>query len=64
MTDEGLIDRLAGHRALAGVPREELAWLVAHGTLERFAVGEIVVHRDQTVERLFVVLSGDIAHHL
>ncbi|MFI5312520.1 MAG: ATP-binding protein, partial [Gemmatimonadales bacterium] len=46
------------------VPREELAWLVAHGTLERFAVGEIVVHRDQTVERLFVVLSGDIAHHL
>ena len=33
MSAVDLIDRLAEHKTLAAAPREELAWLVAHGTL-------------------------------
>jgi hypothetical protein len=40
MTDTDLLARLAAHRTIGGVPREELAWLVAHGTIKRFASGE------------------------
>src|SRR3990172_4974403 len=64
MMDAGLVDRVAAHQTLAAAPREELAWLVAHGTLERFAAGEIVSHKGQPVDELYIVLSGAIAHHL
>ena len=41
MTDTGpdgdLIARLAAHKAIGNVPRAELEWLVAHGTLEAHA---------------------------
>ena len=32
-----LVERLAQHRALAGAPRQELEWLVNHGSGWRWA---------------------------
>ena len=56
-----LIDRLAEHKTLAAAPREELAWLVAHGKLRRLETGEILSHKGVVVEGLFVVLSGHLS---
>ena len=43
------------------MPREELAWLAAHGTLRRLETGEILSHKAAPVEGLFVVLSGHVS---
>lgn len=56
-----LIDRLAEHKALSSAPREELAWLAQHGTLRHFEAGEILSHKGQPVESLYVVLTGHIS---
>ncbi len=55
-----LIDRLAEHRALGKAPREELAWLAAHSTLQRLGAGEVLSHKGVQVEGLYVVLSGHV----
>ena len=55
-----LIDRLAEHKALASAPREELSWLAQHGTLRKLETGEILSHRGQQVEALYVVLTGHV----
>jgi len=55
-----LIDRLAEHKALASAPRDELAWLVQHGTLRHLEAGEILSHKGQPVEGLYIVLSGHV----
>jgi signal transduction histidine kinase len=52
-----LLDRLAGHKSLAGTPRDQLAWLAAHGHLLRFEAGA-VVPRTQPVDSLWIVLTG------
>jgi signal transduction histidine kinase len=56
-----LIDRLAAHKTLGAAPREELAWLAAHGTLRELATGEVVSPKGARIENMFVVLSGRIA---
>jgi signal transduction histidine kinase len=56
-----LLARLKGHRILAEVPAEELAWIAARGTLLRFEKGASLTARDQPVERLMFVLSGNMA---
>lgn len=56
-----LIDRLAEHKALGSAPREELAWLVNHGSLRRLEAGEIVSHKGKQVDGLYIVLSGHIS---
>lgn len=60
MTTSYLLDRLVEHKTLGTAPREELAWLAAHGSLRRLAVGEVLSHKDLAVEGLFVVLSGHV----
>ena len=37
--DGDLVARLAAHRAFLTVPRQELEWLAAHGTLECYETG-------------------------
>ena len=59
MTD--LVDRLAEHKTLGAAPREELAWLVAHGSLRHLAEGEVLSAKGVPVAGLFVVLTGNIA---
>src|SRR5688572_3335394 len=59
MTD--LVDRLADHRTLAGAPRSELEWLVAHGRLFQFEPGELLERVPELFESLGVLLSGHFA---
>jgi signal transduction histidine kinase len=55
-----LIDRLAEHKALGSAPRNELAWLAQHGTLRHLKAGEILSHKGEPVEGLYVILSGHV----
>ena len=61
MTDTDLVDRLAQHKTLGAAPREELAWLAAHGSLRHMNTGDVLTSKGSQVAGLFVVLSGRIA---
>ncbi|MET0166457.1 MAG: cyclic nucleotide-binding domain-containing protein, partial [Vicinamibacterales bacterium] len=64
MTDTDLIDRLAQHKTVGAAPREELAWLVAHGSIRHLDAGEVLSQKGASVAALFVVLKGHIAVYL
>ena len=64
MTDASLVDRLAAHRGLAGVPREQLEWLAARGTLVRLQAGETFVEKGSQVHTLSIVLSGNLSIYI
>jgi signal transduction histidine kinase len=59
-----LVDRLTTHRTVGGAPREELAWLAAHGSLRQLAEGDVLSSKDVPVTGLFVVLTGRVAIYL
>lgn len=61
MTATDLVDRLAAHKTVGAAPREELAWLVAHGSLRHLKEGEVLSAKGAPVSGLFVVLTGHIA---
>jgi signal transduction histidine kinase len=61
MTATDLVDRLAAHRTLGAAPREELAWLAAHGSVRQLNAGDVLTAKDGTIEGMFAVLSGRIA---
>jgi signal transduction histidine kinase len=61
VTAPELLDQLAGHKVLGAAPREELAWLAAHGSLRQLEKGNVLTARGAPVEGLFVLLSGRIA---
>ena len=61
MNATGLVDRLAGHKTVGAAPREELAWLVAHGSLRYLNEGEVLSAKGVPVAGLFVVLTGHLA---
>lgn len=56
-----LVNRLAEHKTLGAAPREELAWLAAHGSLRHLGAGEVLTAKSGKVEGLHVVLSGRIS---
>jgi signal transduction histidine kinase len=60
--DGELVARLQAHRAFRTVPREELEWLAAHGTLERCETGHLIARKGEPVEALYVILSGHVSH--
>jgi signal transduction histidine kinase len=60
MPTPDLVDRLAAHRALAGVPRDQLAWLASRGRLQAMAEGDIVVREKDEIPELWVILSGQL----
>ena len=61
MADEDLVDRLAQHTTLGAAPREELAWLVSHGSFRQLNTGDVLTPKGVRPEGLFIVLSGRIA---
>ncbi len=61
MTTPGLVDRLAAHRLIGAVPREQLEWLAAHGRLRRLGPGDVLSFSTGPVEGLYVVLSGHLS---
>jgi signal transduction histidine kinase len=61
VTGTDLVDRLAGHKTLGAAPREELAWLAAHGVLWHLDGGGVVVAAGTKVDGLFILLTGYVA---
>jgi signal transduction histidine kinase len=61
MTTTDLVDRLAQHKTLSVAPRQELAWLAAHGSVRTLNTGDILTRKGKQVSSLFVMLSGRIA---
>jgi signal transduction histidine kinase len=59
---EELIGRLMQHRVLAGTPRAELEWLVAHGSFKRYERGQYLARKGMSPEEaawgMSIVLSG------
>src|SRR6478609_8759909 len=55
--------RLAGHRSLAGTPRDELTWLAANALPRSYGVGDVTTRKGQPEEWLQIVLSGHLAIH-
>jgi signal transduction histidine kinase len=60
VTGTDLVDRLAEHKTLCAAPREELAWLAAHGVLRHLDDGELMVAAGAPVDALFVLLTGHV----
>lgn len=58
MDREALIDRLAAHRTLATVPREELAWLADTGHERTIEPGDILTSSAGPVKGFYIVLDG------
>lgn len=56
-----LIHRLAEHKTLGTAPREELAWLAAHGVVRHLEAGDLLSHKGQPVEGLYILLSGHVS---
>ena len=61
MTEADLIDHLAAHKTVGPAPREELAWLAAHGSLQELNTGEVLSSKGESVRALYIVLTGRIA---
>ena len=55
-----LMARLAEHRALGTAPVQEHAWLVAHGELRSYAIGEVVTAKGQQGRALLVLFTGHL----
>ena len=61
MAAPDLVDRLAALKTFAGAPREELAWLVAHGTVEHYEADQVLSAKGERVHGMYILLSGRIA---
>lgn len=61
MTATDLVERLAAHKTVGAAPREELAWLAAHGTLRHLDEEEVLSAKGKPVTALFLVLTGHLA---
>ena len=57
-----LLSRLAAHPTVGSAPREELEWLIAHGTINHYGVGEMVSRKGEPVSGLHVILQGRMSH--
>lgn len=61
--DNSLVERLAAHRTIGSIPREELEWLASHGRLRRLEPGELISPRSQPVSAMYVLLTGRVSIH-
>jgi CRP-like cAMP-binding protein len=56
-----LVDRLAEQQPLAAIPRAELEWLAAHGTVRQLAEGDVLSARGARVDGMHLLLDGHLA---
>ena len=56
-----LLDRLAAHRTLASVPRDQLAWLASAGVECTLEPGDILTSSGGPVRGLYVVFEGHLS---
>ena len=61
---QSLMARLAEHRTLGTAPVQEHAWLVAHGALRSYGVGEVVTAKGQQSPSLLVLFTGHMVIRL
>jgi signal transduction histidine kinase len=61
MSDQPIIERLAAHRTVGVVPREQLEWLVRAGHLYTVEAGEILTTSGLPVAGLYIVLEGHLS---
>jgi signal transduction histidine kinase len=59
-----VLARLQAHQTVGQAPREELEWLVAHGTLEHYEPGQMIAKKGEPVDALYILLSGHVAHYM
>lgn len=64
MIREEIIQRLAAHRLVGSAPRKELEWLANHGEFRRYAVGETIFRRDESITGLSIIFAGRFAIHI
>lgn len=57
---EELIERLARHRTLRGVPRHELEWLATHGVIQHFPAGGVISTRAEPIQGLYILFTGHV----
>ena len=60
MAEQDLMARLAGHRSLGNAPATEHAWLVAYGTPQTYAVGDIVTAKGAQATHLLIIFKGHL----
>jgi signal transduction histidine kinase len=63
MTTEELVNVLANHRTIGKAPRKELEWIATHGELRHHQPGEVVANPKESVDWLYIVLSGRLSHY-
>lgn len=56
-----IVDRLAAHRTLANVPREQLTWLANVGHERTIEPGEVLTSSAGPVRGLYIVLGGHLS---
>jgi signal transduction histidine kinase len=56
-----IVERLAQHRTLSGVPRAELEWLAARGRVHHMEPGDLLTNVPEMLEALSVLFSGRFA---
>ena len=56
-----LLDRLAAHRTLASVPRDQLAWLAAAGVERTLEPGDILTSSAGPVRGFYIVFEGHLS---
>ncbi len=64
MSADEIIELLSRHRTIGNAPREELAWIAAHGTLRSYKPGEMVSKQTEVVDGLYILFSGRMSHHV
>lgn len=61
MINSQLVERLAALSKLAGIPREELEWIAAHGNLDVYEAGTVIAPKGKPIDKLWIILSGHVA---
>ena len=61
ITDTSLIEALAAHKTVGGVPRDQLEWLSKVGHLRTLEAGEILTTHGEPPKGLFIILEGHLS---
>ncbi|HVZ50294.1 MAG TPA: hypothetical protein VG916_16030, partial [Gemmatimonadaceae bacterium] len=62
--DPALVERLAAHRTVGAAPRPELEWLATHGTVQHFALGDVLARAGEPITLgMIIMFSGRGSHH-
>jgi len=54
-----LVERLREYKTFQAIPQEEVAWLVAHGTVRQYAEG-VILAKGMRVDAMFIILDGHV----